>query len=195
MSKIIGIDLGTTNSCVAVLEAGKSRVIENSEGDRTTPSIVAFVEGDDNTLVGQSAKRQAVTNPTNTFYGVKRLIGRRFEDKEVKKDIDMVPFKITEADNGDAWVEVNGEKMAPPQISAQVLMKMKKTAEEYLGHEVTQAVVTVPAYFNDSQRQATKDAGKIAGLEVKRIINEPTAAALAYGMDKKKAIVKLLYTT
>ena len=184
MSKIIGIDLGTTNSCVAVLEAGKSRVIENSEGDRTTPSIVAFVEGDDNTLVGQSAKRQAVTNPTTTFYGVKRLIGRRFEDKEVKKDIDMVPFKITEADNGDAWVEVNGEKMAP-QISAQVLMKMKKTAEEYLGHEVTQAVVTVPAYFNDSQRQATKDAGKIAGLEVKRIINEPTAAALAYGMDEK----------
>ena len=185
MSKIIGIDLGTTNSCVSVMEAGgKVRVIENSEGARTTPSIVAFTA--DETLVGTPAKRQAVTNPDNTFYGVKRLIGRRYEDDEVQKDIEMVPYKIVSADNGDAWLEVNGDKTAPPQISAQVLMKMKKTAEDYLGHEVNEAVITVPAYFNDSQRQATKDAGKIAGLQVKRIINEPTAAALAYGLDKKK---------
>ena len=188
--KIIGIDLGTTNSCLAVIEAGgKARVIENNEGARTTPSIVAFTDGE--TLVGASAKRQAVTNPENTFYGVKRLIGRRFEDKEVQKDIKMVPYKIVKADNGDAWLDAKGEKMAPPQISAQVLMKMKKTAEEYLGEEVTKAVITVPAYFNDSQRQATKDAGKIAGLEVKRIINEPTAAALAYGLDKKKGDRKI----
>jgi len=185
MAKIIGIDLGTTNSCVAVLEDGKSRVIENSEGDRTTPSIVAFTK-DDEVLVGQSAKRQAVTNPKNTLFAIKRLIGRKFKDDVVQRDIDMVPYKIIEADNGDAWVEANGRKMAPPEISARVLMKMKKTAEEFLGEEVTEAVVTVPAYFNDSQRQATKDAGKIAGLEVKRIINEPTAAALAYGMDKKR---------
>ncbi|WP_297809666.1 molecular chaperone DnaK [uncultured Methylophaga sp.] len=185
MGKIIGIDLGTTNSCVAVMEDGKPRVIENSEGDRTTPSIVAFTK-DDEVLVGQSAKRQAVTNPSNTLYGIKRLIGRKFKEKVVQRDIDMVPYKIIEADNGDAWVSVNDKKMAPPEISARVLMKMKKTAEEFLGEEVTEAVVTVPAYFNDSQRQATKDAGKIAGLEVKRIINEPTAAALAYGMDKKR---------
>jgi len=185
MGKIIGIDLGTTNSCVAVMEGGKPRVIENSEGDRTTPSIVAFTE-DDEVLVGQSAKRQAVTNPTNTLHAVKRLIGRRFEDAEVQKDIDLVPYKIVKADNGDAWVEARGKKMAAPEISARVLMKMKKTAEEYLGEEVTEAVITVPAYFNDSQRQATKDAGKIAGLDVKRIINEPTAAALAFGMDKKE---------
>src|SRR5690554_1063227 len=185
MGKIIGIDLGTTNSCVAVMEDGKARVIENSEGDRTTPSIVAFTK-DSEVLVGQSAKRQAVTNPKNTLFGIKRLIGRKFKDDVVQRDIDMVPYKIAEADNGDAWVEANGKKMAPPEISARVLMKMKKTAEEFLGEEVTQAVVTVPAYFNDSQRQATKDAGKIAGLEVKRIINEPTAAALAYGMDKKR---------
>jgi len=185
MGKIIGIDLGTTNSCVSVLEDGKARVIENSEGDRTTPSIVAFTK-DDEVLVGQSAKRQAVTNPNNTLFAIKRLIGRKFKDNVVQKDIDMVPYSIVEADNGDAWVEVNGKKMAPPEISARVLMKMKKTAEEFLGEEVTEAVVTVPAYFNDSQRQATKDAGKIAGLEVKRIINEPTAAALAYGMDKKR---------
>ena len=185
MGKIIGIDLGTTNSCVAVMEGGKPRVIENSEGDRTTPSIVAFTE-DDEVLVGQSAKRQAVTNPTNTLHAVKRLIGRRFEDDEVQKDIDLVPYKIVKADNGDAWVEARGKKMAAPEISARVLMKMKKTAEDYLGEEVTEAVITVPAYFNDSQRQATKDAGKIAGLEVKRIINEPTAAALAFGMDKKE---------
>lgn len=185
MGKIIGIDLGTTNSCVAVLEDGKSRVIENSEGDRTTPSIVAFTK-DDEVLVGQSAKRQAVTNPTNTLFAIKRLIGRKFKDDVVQRDIDMVPYTIAEADNGDAWVEANGKKMAPPEISARVLMKMKKTAEEFLGEEVTEAVVTVPAYFNDSQRQATKDAGKIAGLEIKRIINEPTAAALAYGMDKKR---------
>jgi len=184
MGKIIGIDLGTTNSCVAVMEGGKPRVIENSEGDRTTPSIIAYAD-DNEVLVGQSAKRQAVTNPANTLYAIKRLIGRRFKDKEVQKDIKMVPYKIVEADNGDAWVEVNGKKMAAPEISARVLMKMKKTAEDYLGEEVTEAVVTVPAYFNDSQRQATKDAGKIAGLDVKRIINEPTAAALAYGMDKK----------
>ncbi|PHS71459.1 MAG: molecular chaperone DnaK [Methylophaga sp.] len=185
MAKIIGIDLGTTNSCVAVLEDGKPRIIENSEGDRTTPSIVAFTK-DDEVLVGQSAKRQAVTNPKNTLFAIKRLIGRKFKDDVVQRDIDMVPYTIVEADNGDAWVDANGKKMAPPEISARILMKMKKTAEDYLGEEVTEAVVTVPAYFNDSQRQATKDAGKIAGLEVKRIINEPTAAALAYGMDKKR---------
>jgi molecular chaperone DnaK len=185
MGKIIGIDLGTTNSCVAVLEDGTSRVIENSEGDRTTPSIVAFTK-DDEVLVGQSAKRQSVTNPKNTLFAIKRLIGRKFKDDVVQRDIDMVPYTIAEADNGDAWVQANDNKMAPPEISARVLMKMKKTAEEFLGEEVTEAVVTVPAYFNDSQRQATKDAGKIAGLEVKRIINEPTAAALAYGMDKKR---------
>ena len=184
MGKIIGIDLGTTNSCVAVMEGGSPKVIENSEGDRTTPSIVAFT-GDD-VLVGQSAKRQAVTNPTNTLFAVKRLIGRKFTDAEVQKDIDMVPYKIIKADNGDAWVEAQGKKMASPEVSARILQKMKKTAEDYLGEEVTEAVITVPAYFNDSQRQATKDAGKIAGLEVKRIINEPTAAALAFGMDKKE---------
>ncbi|MFC4258528.1 molecular chaperone DnaK [Marinobacter lacisalsi] len=184
MSKIIGIDLGTTNSCVAIMDGDKVKVIENAEGDRTTPSIIAYTE-DGETLVGQSAKRQAVTNPHNTLYAIKRLIGRRFEDDVVQKDIKMVPYKITNADNGDAWVEVKGEKMAPPQVSAEVLKKMKKTAEDYLGEKVTEAVITVPAYFNDSQRQATKDAGKIAGLEVKRIINEPTAAALAYGMDKQ----------
>lgn len=183
MGKIIGIDLGTTNSCVAVLEGDKPKVIENAEGGRTTPSIVAFTD-DGEVLVGQAAKRQAVTNPDNTLYAVKRLIGRRFEDDVVQKDIKMVPYKIVKADNGDAWVEVKGDKKAAPQISAEVLKKMKKTAEDYLGEEVTEAVITVPAYFNDSQRQATKDAGKIAGLEVKRIINEPTAAALAYGMDK-----------
>lgn len=183
MGKIIGIDLGTTNSCVAVLEGGKSRVIENSEGDRTTPSIVAYTQ-DGEILVGQSAKRQSVTNPHNTLYAVKRLIGRKFKDDVVQKDIKMVPYKIVEADNGDAWVQAKDEKMAPPQVSAEVLRKMKRTAEEYLGEAVTEAVITVPAYFNDSQRQATKDAGRIAGLEVKRIINEPTAAALAYGMDK-----------
>ena len=184
MGKIIGIDLGTTNSCVAVMEGGKPKVIENSEGDRTTPSIVAFT-GDGEVLVGQPAKRQAVTNPQNTLYAVKRLIGRRFDEDAVQKDIKLVPYNIVKADNGDAWVEANGEKMAPPEVSARVLQKMKKTAEDYLGETVTEAVITVPAYFNDSQRQATKDAGKIAGLEVKRIINEPTAAALAYGLDKK----------
>jgi len=183
MGRIIGIDLGTTNSCVAVMEGGKPKVIENAEGDRTTPSIVAF-GADDEVLVGQPAKRQAVTNPSNTLYAVKRLIGRRFDESAVQKDIDLVPYKILKADNGDAWVEAKGEKLAPPEISARVLQKMKKTAEDYLGEEVTECVITVPAYFNDSQRQATKDAGKIAGLEVKRIINEPTAAALAYGMDK-----------
>ena len=183
MGKIIGIDLGTTNSCVSLLEGGKPRVIENAEGGRTTPSIVAYAD-DNEVLVGQSAKRQAVTNPTNTLFAVKRLIGRRFEDDVVQKDIKMVPYSIVKADNGDAWVEAKGESMAPPQVSAEVLRKMKKTAEEYLGESVTEAVITVPAYFNDSQRQATKDAGRIAGLEVKRIINEPTAAALAYGMDK-----------
>ncbi|MFT6420406.1 MAG: molecular chaperone DnaK, partial [Porticoccus sp.] len=183
MGKIIGIDLGTTNSCVAVLEGDKPKVIENAEGTRTTPSIVAFAE-DNEILVGQSAKRQAVTNPSNTLFAVKRLIGRRFEDDVVQKDIKMVPYKIVKADNGDAWVEVKGDKKAPPQISAEVLKKMKKTAEDYLGEKVTEAVITVPAYFNDSQRQATKDAGRIAGLDVKRIINEPTAAALAYGMDR-----------
>ena len=190
MGKIIGIDLGTTNSCVAVMEGGTPRVIENTEGDRTTPSIVAFVD-DDEVLVGQPAKRQAVTNPTNTLYAVKRLIGRRFDEKAVQKDLDLVPYNIVKADNGDAWVEASGKKMAPPEVSARVLMKMKTTAEEYLGEEVSEAVITVPAYFNDSQRQATKDAGKIAGLEVKRIINEPTAAALAYGMDKKMGDAKL----
>jgi molecular chaperone DnaK len=186
MSKIIGIDLGTTNSCVAVMENGKTRVIENAEGDRTTPSIVAFTK-DDEVLVGQPAKRQAVTNSARTLYAVKRLIGRKYSEKVVQKDKDLVGFKIVEADNGDAWVEVDGKKMAPPEVSARVLQKMKKTAEDYLGEEVTEAVITVPAYFNDSQRQATKDAGKIAGLNVRRIINEPTAAALAYGLDKQGA--------
>ena len=190
MGKVIGIDLGTTNSCVAVMEGDKPKVIENSEGDRTTPSIVAFSK-DDQVLVGQSAKRQAVTNPDNTLFAIKRLIGRRFEDDVVQRDIKMVPYKIVKADNGDAWVEAHGKNMAPPEISARVLMKMKKTAEDYLGEDVKEAVVTVPAYFNDSQRQATKDAGKIAGLEVKRIINEPTAAALAYGMDKRRGDQKI----
>jgi molecular chaperone DnaK len=190
MGKIIGIDLGTTNSCVAVMEGKETRVIDNAEGDRTTPSVVAFAD-DNEVLVGQSAKRQAVTNPENTLFAVKRLIGRKFEDAEVQKDISMVPYKIIKADNGDAWVEARGNKMAPPEVSARVLMKMKKTAEDFLGEEVTDAVITVPAYFNDSQRQATKDAGKIAGLDVKRIINEPTAAALAYGMDKKRGDAKV----
>lgn len=185
MGRIIGIDLGTTNSCVAVLDGDSAKVIENAEGARTTPSIIAYTD-DGETLVGQAAKRQAVTNPQNTLYAIKRLIGRRFKDDVVQKDIKMVPYAITEADNGDAWVEVKGKKLAPPQVSAEVLKKMKKTAEDYLGEEVTEAVITVPAYFNDSQRQATKDAGRIAGLEVKRIINEPTAAALAYGMDKAR---------
>ncbi|EKD77462.1 MAG: hypothetical protein ACD_42C00325G0003, partial [uncultured bacterium] len=189
-SKIIGIDLGTTNSCVAVMEGGKPRVIENAEGARTTPSIVAYTK-DGQILVGASAKRQAVTNPTETFYGIKRLIGRKFKDEMVQKDIKMVPYKIIAADNGDAWVEADNKKKSPPEISAQTLLKMKKTAEDYLGHEVTEAVITVPAYFNDSQRQATKDAGKIAGLEVKRIINEPTAAALAFGLDKQKGDRKI----
>jgi len=190
MAKIIGIDLGTTNSCVAVLENGVARVIENSEGARTTPSIIAFTS-DDEVLVGQSAKRQAVTNPKNTLFAIKRLIGRRFKDDVVQKDIKMVPYKIVEAENGDAWVEVHGKKMAAPEVSARVLMKLKKDAEAYLGEEVTEAVITVPAYFNDSQRQATKDAGRIAGLEVKRIINEPTASALAFGMDKPKGDTKI----
>ena len=190
MSKIIGIDLGTTNSCVAIMEGGKAKVIENAEGDRTTPSTVAFTK-DGEVLVGQPAKRQAVTNPDSTLYAIKRLIGRKFSEEVVKKDKGLVPFKIIEADNGDAWVEVGGKKMAPPEVSARVLMKMKKTAEDYLGEEVTEAVITVPAYFNDSQRQATKDAGKIAGLKVRRIINEPTAAALAYGLDKKGADRKI----
>ena len=190
MAKIIGIDLGTTNSCVAVMEGGKPRVIENAEGARTTPSIIAYQE-DGEILAGAPAKRQAVTNPKNTLYAVKRLIGRRFDEKEVQKDIDLMPYTITKADNGDAWVEVRGQKMAPPQISAEVLRKMKKTAEDYLGEEVTEAVITVPAYFNDSQRQATKDAGRIAGLEVKRIINEPTAAALAFGLDKQEGDRKI----
>ena len=190
MGKVIGIDLGTTNSCVAVMEGGAPKVIENSEGDRTTPSIVAFTK-DDEVLTGQSAKRQAVTNPENTLFAIKRLIGRRFEDDVVQRDIKMVPYKIIGADNGDAWVEANGKKMAPPEISARILMKMKKTAEDYLGEPVTEAVITVPAYFNDSQRQATKDAGRIAGLEVKRIINEPTAASLAYGMDKQRGDSKI----
>ena len=184
MAKVIGIDLGTTNSCVAIMEGGKPRVIENSEGDRTTPSIVAFTK-DGEVVVGQPAKRQAVTNPQNTLFAIKRLIGRKFEDEVVQRDIKMVPYKVSRADNGDAWVEVQGKKMAPPEISARVLMKMKKTAEDYLGEAVSEAVITVPAYFNDSQRQATKDAGRIAGLAVKRIINEPTAAALAYGLDKQ----------
>src|SRR6187431_2795657 len=190
MGKVIGIDLGTTNSCVAIMEGGKPRVIENSEGDRTTPSIVAFTK-DDEVLVGQSAKRQAVTNPHNTLFAIKRLIGRRFDDAVVQKDVDMVPYKIVKAGNGDAWVEVRGKQIASQEISARVLMKMKQTAEDYLGEKVTEAVITVPAYFNDSQRQATKDAGRIAGLEVKRIINEPTAAALAYGMDKKRGDRKI----
>ena len=190
MGKIIGIDLGTTNSCVAVMEGGKPKVIENSEGARTTPSIVAYTD-DGEILVGASAKRQAVTNAANTLFAVKRLIGRRFDEKEVQKDIGLMPYKIVKADNGDAWVEVRGKKIAPPQVSAEVLRKMKKTAEDYLGEEVTEAVITVPAYFNDSQRQATKDAGRIAGLEVKRIINEPTAAALAFGMDKKPGDSKI----
>ncbi len=190
MGKIIGIDLGTTNSCVAVMESGKPRVIENAEGARTTPSIIAY-QDDGEILAGAPAKRQAVTNPKNTLYAVKRLIGRRFEEKEVQKDIGLMPYTITKADNGDAWVEVRGQKMAPPQISAEVLRKMKKTAEDYLGEEVTEAVITVPAYFNDSQRQATKDAGRIAGLDVKRIINEPTAAALAFGMDKQEGDRKI----
>jgi molecular chaperone DnaK len=190
MGKIIGIDLGTTNSCVAIMEGGKPKVIENSEGARTTPSIVAYAE-DGEILCGASAKRQAVTNAKNTLFAVKRLIGRRFEEKEVQKDINMMPFKIVKADNGDAWVEARGNKMAPPQVSAEVLRKMKKTAEDYLGEEVTEAVITVPAYFNDSQRQATKDAGRIAGLDVKRIINEPTAAALAFGMDKQEGDRKI----
>ncbi|MCP3669107.1 MAG: molecular chaperone DnaK [Gammaproteobacteria bacterium] len=190
MGKIIGIDLGTTNSCVAVMEGDKTRVIENSEGDRTTPSIIAYTN-DGEVLVGQAAKRQAVTNPQNTIFAIKRLIGRRFEDDVVQRDIKMVPYNIVKADNGDAWVEANGKKMAAPEVSAKILQKMKKTAEDYLGDEVTEAVITVPAYFNDSQRQATKDAGRIAGLDVKRIINEPTAAALAYGMDKKRGDQKL----
>lgn len=190
MGKIIGIDLGTTNSCVAVMEGDKTRVIENSEGDRTTPSIIAYT-GDGEVLVGQAAKRQAVTNPQNTLFAIKRLIGRRFDDEVVQRDIKVVPYNIVKADNGDAWVEANGKKMAAPEISAKILQKMKKTAEDYLGSEVTEAVITVPAYFNDSQRQATKDAGRIAGLDVKRIINEPTAAALAYGMDKKRGDQKL----
>src|SRR6476620_7659608 len=190
MGKIIGIDLGTTNSCVSVMEGNTPRVIENSEGARTTPSIVAYQE-DGEILVGASAKRQAVTNAKNTLYAVKRLIGRKFEEKEVQKDINLMPYTIAKADNGDAWVEVRGKKLAPPQISAEVLRKMKKTAEDYLGEPVTEAVITVPAYFNDSQRQATKDAGRIAGLEVKRIINEPTAAALAFGMDKQEGDRKI----
>jgi molecular chaperone DnaK len=190
MGKIIGIDLGTTNSCVAIMEGGKPKVIENAEGARTTPSIVAYAD-DGEILCGASAKRQAVTNAKNTLFAVKRLIGRRFEEKEVQKDINMMPFKIVKADNGDAWVEARGNKMAPPQVSAEVLRKMKKTAEDYLGEEVTEAVITVPAYFNDSQRQATKDAGRIAGLDVKRIINEPTAAALAFGMDKQEGDRKI----
>jgi len=190
MGKIIGIDLGTTNSCVAIMEGGKPKVIENSEGARTTPSIVAYMD-DGEVLVGAPAKRQAVTNPKNTLYAVKRLIGRRFDEKEVQKDIDLMPYKIVKAENGDAWVEILGKKIAPPEVSAQVLRKMKKTAEDYLGEDVTEAVITVPAYFNDSQRQATKDAGRIAGLEVKRIINEPTAAALAFGLDKKEGDRKI----
>ncbi len=190
MGRIIGIDLGTTNSCVSIMDGGKPRVLENAEGERTTPSVVAFAE-DGEIIIGQPAKRQAVTNPENTFFAVKRLIGRKFDEKVVQKDISLVPYKIVKADNGDAWLEANGKKMAAPEVSARILMKMKKTAEEFLGEEVTEAVVTVPAYFNDSQRQATKDAGKIAGLDVKRIINEPTAAALAYGMDKSRGDKKI----
>ena len=183
MGKVIGIDLGTTNSCVAIMDGTTPRVLENAEGDRTTPSIIAYTQ-DGETLVGQPAKRQAVTNPQNTLFAIKRLIGRRFQDEEVQRDEAIMPYKIIGADNGDAWIDVKGQKMAPPQISAEVLKKMKKTAEDYLGEPVTDAVITVPAYFNDAQRQATKDAGRIAGLEVKRIINEPTAAALAFGLDK-----------
>ena len=190
MAKIIGIDLGTTNSCVAIMEGGKPKVIENSEGARTTPSIVAYADNDE-ILVGAPAKRQAVTNAKNTLYAVKRLIGRKFEEKEVQKDINLMPYGIVKAENGDAWVEVRGKKIAPQQVSAEVLRKMKKTAEDYLGEPVTEAVITVPAYFNDSQRQATKDAGRIAGLEVRRIINEPTAAALAFGLDKKEGDRKI----
>src|SRR5438045_7156904 len=190
MAKIIGIDLGTTNSCVAIMEGGQPKVIENSEGARTTPSVVAYTD-DGEVLVGAPAKRQAVTNARNTLFAVKRLIGRRFEEKEVQKDIGLMPYKIVKADNGDAWVEVRGKKIAPPQVSAEILRKMKKTAEDYLGEPVTEAVITVPAYFNDSQRQATKDAGRIAGLEVQRIINEPTAAALAFGLDKKEGDRKI----
>ncbi|MGH8453780.1 MAG: Hsp70 family protein, partial [Nevskiales bacterium] len=190
MAKVIGIDLGTTNSCVAIMEGGQPKVIENSEGERTTPSVVAYAD-DGQTIVGRPAKRQAVTNPHNTLFAIKRLIGRRFEDPMVKKDIEMVPYRISRADNGDAWVEVNGKKLSPQEVSAQILVKMKKTAEDYLGEKVTEAVITVPAYFNDSQRQATKDAGRIAGLEVKRIINEPTAAALAFGLDKVKGDKKI----
>src|SRR5215216_6955981 len=192
MGRIIGIDLGTTNSCVSIMEGNTPRVIENSEGVRTTPSIVAYQE-DGEVLVGASAKRQAVTNPKNTLYAVKRLIGRKFTEKEVQKDIELMPYKIVAADNGDAWVEVRGQKLAPQQVSADILRKMKKTAEDYLGETVTEAVITVPAYFNDAQRQATKDAGRIAGLDVKRIINEPTAAALAFGLDKKKEEKIIVY--
>jgi molecular chaperone DnaK len=190
MGKIIGIDLGTTNSCVAVIDGSKAKVIENSEGDRTTPSVVAFTDGDE-VLVGQPAKRQAVTNPHHTVFATKRLIGRKYDEKVVQRDIDLMPYKIVKAKNGDAWLEIEGKQMAPPEISARVLQKMKKTAEDYLGEEVTEAVITVPAYFNDSQRQATKDAGRIAGLDVKRIINEPTAAALAFGLDKIKGDHKI----
>ena len=190
MGKIIGIDLGTTNSCVAVMDGDAARVLENSEGDRTTPSVVAFTQ-DDEVLVGQSAKRQAVTNPTNTLFAVKRLIGRRFKDEVVQRDAGMVPYRIVGADNGDAWIEAKDRRMAPPEVSARVLQKMKKTADDYLNEDVKEAVITVPAYFNDSQRQATKDAGRIAGLDVKRIINEPTAAALAYGMDKRRGDSKI----
>ena len=192
MGKIIGIDLGTTNSCVAIMEGNTPKVIENSEGARTTPSIVAYQE-DGEILVGASAKRQAVTNPKHTFYAVKRLIGRKFTEKEVQKDINLMPYKIVAADNGDAWVEERGKKLAPPQVSAEVLRKMKKTAEDYLGEEVTEAVITVPAYFNDSQRQATKDAGRIAGLDVLRIVNEPTAACLAYGLQRKQEGMVAVY--
>ena len=196
MSKVIGIDLGTTNSCVAIMDGDKARVIENAEGDRTTPSVVAFSQ-DGETLVGAPAKRQAVTNPANTLFAIKRLIGRRFEDEEVQRDIGIMPYKIVKADNGDAWVEAKGEKKAPPQISAEVLKKMKKTAEDYLGEKVTEAVITVPAYFNDAQRQATKDAGRIAGLEVKRIINEPTCSCtcIRYGSRRKWRSQPLLFTT
>ena len=194
MGKIIGIDLGTTNSCVAIMEGGQPKVIENSEGARTTPSIIAYME-DGEILVGAPAKRQAVTNPRNTLYAVKRLIGRKFAEKEVQKDIDLMPYEITKADNGDAWVQVRDRKLAPPQVSAVVLREMKQTAEDYLGEEVTEAVITVPAYFNDSQRQATKDAGRIAGLDVKRIINEPTAAALAYGLDRRPRTARSRSTT
>ena len=194
MSKVIGIDLGTTNSCVSIMEGTQPKVLENAEGARTTPSVIAFTDEEEK-LVGQPAKRQAVTNPENTIFAVKRLIGRNFDDSTVKKDIETAPFKIVASDSGDAWIEAKGKKYSPSQISAFVLQKMKETAEKYLGQEVSKAVITVPAYFNDAQRQATKDAGKIAGLEVLRIINEPTAASLAYGLDKKKLIKKLLYTT